>query len=145
MIVRRSCNSQTRLEVIGQPGETPGQRDARMKWWREARFGMFIHWGVYKEIGKWMKVNGESIYATTASPFNRLSWGWCTKKLNNAGATLYLHVFDWPKDGKLAVPGLRNEVRSALLLATDRTLRTATRPSRQSSSARCSLRRAPTS
>ena len=27
--------------------ETPAQRDARMKWWREARFGMFIHWGVY--------------------------------------------------------------------------------------------------
>ncbi|MGB9596374.1 MAG: alpha-L-fucosidase, partial [Candidatus Poribacteria bacterium] len=22
-------------------------RDRRMKWWREARFGMFIHWGLY--------------------------------------------------------------------------------------------------
>ena len=27
--------------------ETKAQRDARMKWWREARFGMFIHWGLY--------------------------------------------------------------------------------------------------
>jgi hypothetical protein len=27
--------------------EPPAQRDARMAWWREARFGMFIHWGVY--------------------------------------------------------------------------------------------------
>ena len=27
--------------------ETSAQRDARMAWWREARFGMFIHWGVY--------------------------------------------------------------------------------------------------
>ena len=27
--------------------ETPAQRDARMHWWRDARFGMFIHWGVY--------------------------------------------------------------------------------------------------
>ncbi|MDB6019225.1 MAG: Alpha-L-fucosidase [Pedosphaera sp.] len=27
--------------------ETGEQRDARMQWWREARFGMFIHWGVY--------------------------------------------------------------------------------------------------
>ena len=27
--------------------ETKEQRDARMTWWREARFGMFIHWGVY--------------------------------------------------------------------------------------------------
>ena len=27
--------------------ETHEQRDARMQWWREARFGMFIHWGIY--------------------------------------------------------------------------------------------------
>ena len=27
--------------------ETKEQRDARMKWWREAKFGMFIHWGIY--------------------------------------------------------------------------------------------------
>jgi len=27
--------------------ETPAERDARMQWWREAKFGMFIHWGVY--------------------------------------------------------------------------------------------------
>ncbi|MGB2821142.1 MAG: alpha-L-fucosidase, partial [Phycisphaerae bacterium] len=28
-------------------GETKQQRDSRMAWWREARFGMFIHWGLY--------------------------------------------------------------------------------------------------
>ena len=77
-----------------------------------------------KEIGTWMKVNGESIYATTASPFYRLPWGRCTKKLSATGARLYLHVFDWPSDGKLVVPGLHNEVRSAWLLATDKTLKT---------------------
>src|SRR4051794_13332919 len=27
--------------------ETKEQRDVRLKWFREARFGMFIHWGVY--------------------------------------------------------------------------------------------------
>jgi alpha-L-fucosidase len=27
--------------------ESAEQRDARMGWWREARFGMFIHWGAY--------------------------------------------------------------------------------------------------
>ena len=27
--------------------ETAEQRDARMAWWREARFGLFIHWGIY--------------------------------------------------------------------------------------------------
>jgi alpha-L-fucosidase len=34
--------------------ETPEQHNARMKWWREARFGMFIHWGVYSvPAGTW--------------------------------------------------------------------------------------------
>ncbi len=27
--------------------ETPAERDERMAWWRDARFGMFIHWGLY--------------------------------------------------------------------------------------------------
>jgi alpha-L-fucosidase len=36
------------------PAETAEQRDARMAWWREARFGMFIHWGVYAvPAGEW--------------------------------------------------------------------------------------------
>ena len=30
-----------------RPAETTAERDQRMKWWREARFGMFIHWGLY--------------------------------------------------------------------------------------------------
>ncbi len=29
------------------PQETPAQKAQRMKWWTEARFGMFIHWGLY--------------------------------------------------------------------------------------------------
>ncbi len=32
---------------IDAASETAAQRDARMRWWREARFGMFIHWGIY--------------------------------------------------------------------------------------------------
>jgi alpha-L-fucosidase len=31
---------------------------------------------------------------------------------------LYLHVFNWPKDGRLLVPGLKNAVESALVLAS---------------------------
>ena len=39
--------------------ETPAQRDARMAWWRDARFGMFIHWGLYAiPAGEW---NGKPI------------------------------------------------------------------------------------
>ena len=34
--------------------ETKAQRDARMQWWREARFGLFIHWGLYAvPAGMW--------------------------------------------------------------------------------------------
>ena len=71
-----------------------------------------------KAVGAWMKVNGESIYGTTATPFKRLPWGRCTKKISGNETTLYLHVFNWPKDGKLVVPGLKNEVEQAYLLKT---------------------------
>ena len=38
----------------GQAPETAGQHDARMQWWREARFGLFIHWGLYAiPAGEW--------------------------------------------------------------------------------------------
>ena len=34
--------------------DTPAQHDLRMQWWRNARFGMFIHWGLYAvPAGKW--------------------------------------------------------------------------------------------
>ena len=31
--------------------ETKRQKDKRMAWWREARFGMFVHWGPYSALG----------------------------------------------------------------------------------------------
>ncbi|MBN2578087.1 MAG: alpha-L-fucosidase [Pirellulales bacterium] len=64
-------------------------------------------------MGRWMKTNGEAIYGTTASPFLKLAWGRCTQKPGK----LFLHVFDWPKNGELFVPGLKNKVKQAYLLA----------------------------
>ncbi len=68
-------------------------------------------------IGNWMQQNGESIYGTTASPFFKLPWGRCTRKDTKGGTNLYLHVFDWPKDGLLTVPGLKANVNDVYLLA----------------------------
>jgi alpha-L-fucosidase len=60
-------------------------------------------------IGAWTKIYGESIYGTTRGLLLDLPWGRSTTR----GRTLYLHVFDWPKDGRLVVPGLRTAVKSA--------------------------------
>jgi alpha-L-fucosidase len=69
-----------------------------------------------KEIGAWMKINRESIYGTTASPFKRLPWGRSTTRVQGKNTKLYLHVFDWPTKGSLLVPGLKNKVQKAYLL-----------------------------
>jgi hypothetical protein len=33
--------------VLAKPIESAEEHAARIAWWREARFGMFIHWGLY--------------------------------------------------------------------------------------------------
>jgi alpha-L-fucosidase len=43
-----------RSAVAALPGETKQEIDQRMAWWREAKFGMFIHWGLYAvPAGEW--------------------------------------------------------------------------------------------
>ncbi|HTI92706.1 MAG TPA: alpha-L-fucosidase [Puia sp.] len=39
--------------------ETLQQKEQRMKWWTDARFGMFIHWGIYSQAARheWVKHN----------------------------------------------------------------------------------------
>jgi alpha-L-fucosidase len=44
----------------GNTNETPAQRDSRLAWWREGRFGMFIHWGPVSLTGQeisWSRAN----------------------------------------------------------------------------------------
>jgi len=71
--------------VVRAAEETAGQRQARMKWWHEAKFGMFIHWGLYAVpagtwqgqqiggIGEWIMNTGKipsADYAGFAAQFN---------------------------------------------------------------------------
>ncbi|MBK8974597.1 MAG: alpha-L-fucosidase [Planctomycetes bacterium] len=73
----------------GPPAETPAERDARMQWWREARFGMFVHWGVYSVpagvydgraipgIGEWIMNRGRipvAIYKEYATRFDPVNY-----------------------------------------------------------------------
>ena len=64
-----------------------------------------------REIGKWMAVNGDSIHGSTASPLPALPWGRVTMKRDGAQTILYLHVFDWPTDGRVGIA--RNRQRAA--------------------------------
>ncbi len=64
-------------------------------------------------IGRWMDRYSEAIYGTTASPFNLLPfYGRVTTK----GNRLYVHVFEWPGDGIVRLPNLKNRVLEAWLL-----------------------------
>ena len=67
-------------------------------------------------IGSWMDQYSESIYETNKSLFLDLPWGHSTTK----GRTLYMHVLDWPTNGVLRIPGLRNDIRRAYLLSDPR-------------------------
>lgn len=67
-------------------------------------------------IGDWMKLNSESIYGTDRSLFIDLPWGWST----TSSEKLYLHVFDWPQNGNLDIPGLRSDIQRAYLLEDDK-------------------------
>ncbi len=77
-----------------------------------------------QEVGAWMKVNGEAIYGTSANPLPKQAWGRCTHRAGKKGGTLYLHVFNWPEDGRLLVRGLANRVKSGRLLAKRGSLKT---------------------
>jgi alpha-L-fucosidase len=71
-----------------------------------------------RDVGKWMRVNGESVYGTTASPFaKQLSFGRATSR----GNRVYVHVFDWPPDGRLQLPQWGRTVKKAYLLTSPKT------------------------
>jgi alpha-L-fucosidase len=77
-----------------------------------------------EQIGTWMERNGESIYGTSASPFEQPEWGRFTKRTEGGTTTLYLHVFSRPADGKITVPAQLAPGVSAKFLANGESLQT---------------------
>ncbi len=65
-----------------------------------------------REMGAWMRKNGESIYGTRGGPASPRTWGVMTQKPGR----IYVHVLDW-SDELLALPKLP-DVKSASLLST---------------------------
>jgi alpha-L-fucosidase len=48
--------------IVYADGPQASDHDERMEWWRDARFGMFVHWGLYSGLaGEW---DGESLGST---------------------------------------------------------------------------------
>jgi alpha-L-fucosidase len=49
----------SQLSLAQLPKETEARKAERMKWWTDARFGMFIHWGLYALPARheWVKNN----------------------------------------------------------------------------------------
>jgi alpha-L-fucosidase len=82
----------TALHAAETPPESPQQRDARIAWWKDAKFGLFIHWGLYSQlagewqggyyagIGEWIMYKARiplADYESVAKQFNRVRSLWC--------------------------------------------------------------------
>ncbi|TZF83098.1 alpha-L-fucosidase [Pedobacter sp. BS3] len=71
---------------------------------------------ILDSIGLWMSKNSSSIYGAGKSPLPLQNWGVTTLK----GNKLYLHIFNWPVDGKLYVGGLKTVISKAYLLEDEK-------------------------
>ncbi len=45
--------------AVTTSGDTEADRKRRMQWWHDAKFGMFVHWGLYSTLGRheWVMEN----------------------------------------------------------------------------------------
>lgn len=66
---------------------------------------------ILRTVGQWVHEHEDAIHGTDTTPFGPLAWGECTAR----GNTLFLHVFQWPANSRLLLPGLRSKVLRAEL------------------------------
>jgi alpha-L-fucosidase len=68
---------------------------------------------VLRGMGRWLQQNGEAIYGVRPQPFRELDFGYATVKENR----LFLFIERPPQNGRIVLPGLKNRIREARLLA----------------------------
>ncbi len=73
---------------------------------------------ILRLAGKWIKKHGKAIYGCQRSPIPPQPWGVATVQPQ----ALYLHVLEWPRNGKLLVPGIKVRSPQATVLGTDENL-----------------------
>ncbi len=69
-----------------------------------------------KEMGKWLKAYGESIYGCTGLPLRAGQFDWGRITFNKHNKNVYLHIFNWPLDSVLRVTGITSIPKSIVLL-----------------------------
>jgi alpha-L-fucosidase len=71
------------------------------------------------EMGRWLDVNGESIYGAGAFDLRKdqHDWGMITAKETEKGYKLYLHVYNWPLNKQLKLTGIVESPRKVYVLA----------------------------
>ena len=82
-----------------------------------------------KEVGAWIDINGEAIYASMPYPGKEPEWGRITMKHTNDGMTeLYCFVYDFASRGQIEIPELEAEVGEAVVIETGEALSFEQRP-----------------
>ncbi len=75
------------------------------------------------EIGAWMAVNGEAIYASLPNPIADQDWGYITSRpMNDHLTRLYLHIEKWPQNGEIRVHGVRVLPEQVFVLESQQSL-----------------------
>jgi len=70
---------------------------------------------ILQQVGQWVHHHERALHGAGPTPLGPLPWGECTTR----DGKLYLHIHQWPANGRLDVPGLLTPVRSARLADWD--------------------------